>query len=203
MKLKICGMKYPENITDVSSLLPDYIGFIFWEKSSRFCNVAIPKLPPSIQKIGVFVDADFDYIQTIIKQHDLQGIQLHGSESPEFCLALKQLGLPIIKAFAIDADFDFKQLDAYEIATDYYLFDTKGKLPGGNGMAFNWSILNKYTSTKNLFLSGGIGPDSVTELKKLQVPIHAVDVNSQFEVQPGLKNKEALQLFQKNLNRTP
>ena len=195
MKIKICGMKYPENILEVSQLLPDYLGFIFYEKSSRFFDGEIPEIPKSIKKVGVFVNARLMEINGKIKKYNLDVIQLHGNETPEFIKNLKQKNIEIIKVFSVDDDFDFSELEPFENVCDYFLFDTKGKLHGGNGITFNWQILEKYKSKKPLFLSGGIGIDEIEKIKTLKLPICAIDVNSKFEIEPGLKNKELLQQF--------
>lgn len=188
MKLKICGMKYPENIIEVGSLLPDYMGFIFWEKSSRFFDGKMPNLPQSIRKVGVFVDATLEEIISKIKKYNLDLIQLHGNESVEFCQNLKKLDIKIIKVFSVNDDFNFELLEEYEAVCDFFLFDTKGKLPGGNGITFNWELLEKYNSTKPFFLSGGIELDDLEKILHINLPIHAIDVNSKFEIEPGLKN---------------
>ena len=190
--IKICGMKYPENILEVGQLLPDYLGFIFYEKSSRYFDGEIPKIPISIKKVGVFVNASLEEIISKIKKYDLDLIQLHGNESPEFCQNLKKEKIIIIKVFSVDDDFDFNLLEKYEQVCDYYLFDTKGQLHGGNGITFNWQILEKYKSEKPLFLSGGIGIEEIEKIKNLHLPIYAIDVNSKFEIEPGLKNIELL-----------
>jgi phosphoribosylanthranilate isomerase len=199
MKLKICGMKYPENILEVSQLLPDYIGFIFWKKSSRYFDSEIPKINKSIKKVGVFVDSTSEEIISKIKKYDLNVIQLHGNENPEFCRNLKMENIEIIKVFSVNDDFNFSILEPFENTCDYFLFDTKGKLPGGNGITFNWQILQHYKSTKPFFLSGGIGLDDIKNIKKLNLPIYAIDVNSKFEVEAGLKNIELLKSFKNNL----
>ncbi len=189
--LKICGMKYPDNILEVGSLLPDYMGFIFWEKSARYFDGIIPDLPKSIQKVGVFVNENEDEILKKIEKHDLQAVQLHGNESVDFCLHLKnRTKAKIIKVFSVDETFNFEVLAAFESVCDYFLFDTKGKLPGGNGIAFNWKILEEYPSKKPFFLSGGIGLDDLEKIKILNLPVYAFDVNSKFEIEPGLKNIE-------------
>lgn len=198
MKLKICGMKYPDNIIEVGSLLPDYMGFIFWEKSARYFNGILPDLPKSIKKVGVFVNQSQEEISSKILKYDLQAIQLHGHESVEFCQGLRNKIDPkieLIKVFSADDNFDFGVLKPYESVCDYFLFDTKGKLPGGNGTTFDWRILNKYNSTKPFFLSGGIGIEeleAIKEISKTNLPIYAIDVNSKFEIEPGLKNVDAL-----------
>lgn len=206
MKLKICGMKY--NPLEVVALRPDYLGFIFWEPSSRYFDGEIPFLSPSIKKVGVFVDASIAYITETVKKYGLNGVQLHGKESPSYCKRLKgkELGsdVEIIKVFSIKKDFDFSDLKEYEKVSDYFLFDTKGKLPGGNGYTFDWSVLKAYPSTKPYFLSGGIGLDNLNDIKEfLKRPeskyCYAVDVNSKFEDKPGLKNIENLEEFKKVL----
>lgn len=216
MKLKVCGMKY--NPDEVAQLQPDYLGFIFWEPSSRYFDGTIPPLSPDIKKVGVFVDATEEEVLQIVKKHGLDAVQLHGNESPEFCQKLRHAeldstshpdGIPkqvrnddleIIKVFSIKDTFDFSILEAYESVCDYYLFDTKGKLPGGNGYAFDWTVLSDYPSTKPYFLSGGIGLDAAENLKSfLESPAskycHAIDVNSRFEIEPGLKHIGKIEEF--------
>ncbi len=191
MKIKICGMKYPDNILEVGALLPDYMGFIFWEKSARYFDGQIPELIKTIKKTGVFVNESVENIIEKIDKHDLQAIQLHGKESVEFCQNLKNNiddNIEIIKVFSVGDNFDFDVLKPFENACDYFLFDTKGKLPGGNGTTFDWKILENYDSDKPFFLSGGIGIEEIPTIKNLKLPIYAIDVNSRFEIEPGLKN---------------
>ena len=199
-------MKYPDNILEVGSLLPDYMGFIFWEKSARYFNGVLPNLPQSIKKTGVFVNASQEDILAKVTQYDLQAVQLHGNESAVFCEELQDTlakSIEIIKVFSVDAAFDFDQLVPFETVCDYFLFDTKGKLPGGNGTTFDWQVLKQYPSQKPIFLSGGIGLDEidlVNEILKTDLPIYAIDVNSKFEIEPGLKNKEKLDRFKQKIN---
>jgi phosphoribosylanthranilate isomerase len=206
MKLKICGMKYPDNILEVGSLLPDYMGFIFWEKSARYFDGTLPTLPQSIKKTGVFVNASKEEIVAQVLKHDLQAVQLHGHESVAFCQELKNIlakSIEIIKVFSVDSEFDFNQLEPFETVCDYFLFDTKGKLPGGNGTTFDWKVLEQYPSQKPFFLSGGIGLDEldlVKQILKTDLPIHAIDVNSKFEIEAGLKDKEKLDRFKQKIN---
>jgi phosphoribosylanthranilate isomerase len=202
VKLKVCGMRAPDNIAALSDLAPDYMGFIFWEHSKRFVTTSTPHLPATIKKTGVFVDANPAYITAMAKQHQLQALQLHGDESPDFCQKLQDLELEIIKAFAVDTSFDFSVLEAYETVCDYFLFDTKGPLPGGNGNRFDWSVLRNYPSAKPFFLSGGIGPkdqSAIASIINLNLPLYAIDINSQFESEPGLKNIETIKQFKATL----
>jgi phosphoribosylanthranilate isomerase len=206
MKLKICGMKYPDNILEVGTLLPDYMGFIFWDKSARYFDGTLPTLPQSIKKTGVFVNANKEEIEAQVLKHDLQAVQLHGQESVAFCHELKNTlanTTEIIKVFSVDDTFDFNQLEPFETVCDYFLFDTKGKLPGGNGTTFDWKVLEQYPSQKPFFLSGGIGLDEIDLVKqilKTDLPIIAIDVNSKFEIEAGLKNKEELDRFKQKIN---
>ncbi|WP_340076808.1 phosphoribosylanthranilate isomerase [Leptobacterium sp. I13] len=196
MKLKVCGMKYEENIKEVAMLQPDYMGFIFWEGSKRYLDNPIPKdIPSTIKKTGVFVDATLEEIIEKVKTYTLQAVQLHGKESPELCKQLKteQPQVEIIKVFSIGNNFSFEQLTPYETMCDFYLFDTKGKLPGGNGDTFNWAVLENYPSQKPFFLSGGIGLEQLNDIasfckKEASKYCYAIDVNSMFEIKPGLKD---------------
>jgi phosphoribosylanthranilate isomerase len=202
MKFKICGMSNFKNIKDVSELNPDYMGFIFWEKSLRFINNSTPNLTSNIKKTGVFVDQSIDYIENKIKEHKLQAVQLHGKETPDYCDLINQLGVETIKAFSVSEGFNFKNLKSYEKYCNFYLFDTKGKLPGGNGFSFDWKILKNYLSDKPFFLSGGIGLEHIKEIRELlttDLPIYAIDVNSKFEIIPGKKKIKELSQFKRKL----
>ena len=202
MKLKVCGMKYLNNMEAVAKLRPDFLGFIFYDKSSRYFNGNLPYLPQAIKKVGVFVNEDLETLQSIIKEQKLDVVQLHGQESPEYCSQLENA--EIIKVFSIKDTFNFSVLLPYEEVCDYYLFDTKGKLPGGNGYTFNWNVLKDYPSTKPFFLSGGIGLKEVGKLKDfIDSPAskycYSLDVNSKFEINPGVKNINDLEKFKNEL----
>ncbi|WP_439153406.1 phosphoribosylanthranilate isomerase [Winogradskyella sp.] len=202
MKLKICGMKY--NTVEVAQLQPDYLGFIFYKNSPRDFDDIIPELPKGINKVGVFVDEHVEVIVDKIEKHKLDVIQLHGYESPDICRLLKGTKKKIIKVFSIKDEFDFSVLDDYEDTCDYFLFDTKGKLPGGNGYTFNWDVLKDYPSTKPYFLSGGIGLDEIEKIKEFKQSeaskyCYAIDVNSKFEIEAGLKNIEELEKFKNEI----
>ncbi len=203
--LKICGMN--ENTSAVATLRPDYLGFIFWEPSKRFFGKDLPSIPHGIKKVGVFVNERIVIIAEKVKQYNLLLVQLHGQESPAFCDQLKKQipHIKVIKVFSIKEAFDFGDLKPYENVCDFYLFDTKGQLPGGNGYTFNWEVLKKYPSTKPYFLSGGIGLEEIDAIDEfMNLPeakyCHAIDVNSKFEDEPGLKNIEKLKKFKAALN---
>ncbi|REG90195.1 phosphoribosylanthranilate isomerase [Winogradskyella sediminis] len=196
-------MKYKDNIEAVANLQPNYMGFIFYDKSARNFDAIIPKIPTSIKKTGVFVDEKLEIVKEKIEKYNLQAVQLHGQESPEFCAAINDV--EVIKVFSIKDEFNFNVLKPYEAVCDYFLFDTKGKLPGGNGYTFNWNILEQYPSTKPYFLSGGIGINEIENIIEFkQSPAskycYAFDVNSKFEIKPGLKNIEELKKFRTHLS---
>lgn len=206
MKLKVCGMRETENLRDLIALKPDYIGFIFYAPSPRFVE-ELPdvEIPDGIQQVGVFVNAEIDYIEEKAKQFKLDLIQLHGDENPEFCKKLKDKGFTIIKAFGINDRFEFSITEHYKSVCDYFLFDTKGKQPGGNGVKFNWSLLNKYDNALPFFLSGGIDLNNTAFLKSLskeKFNLHAIDVNSRFEISPALKDIDKVARLQEELAST-
>ncbi|WP_449489498.1 phosphoribosylanthranilate isomerase [Winogradskyella litoriviva] len=196
--LKICGMKYKDHIEAVANLQPDFLGFIFYNKSARNFDSIMPDIPKSIKKVGVFVDEKLETVKETIEKYNLQAVQLHGNETPEYCAQINNV--EVIKVFSIKDEFNFDVLQPYEKACDYYLFDTKGKLPGGNGYTFNWNVLKHYPSTKPYFLSGGIGLNEIESVlsflrRQESQYCYALDVNSKFEIEPGLKNIEELEKF--------
>ena len=169
--------------------------FYFYEMSPRHCTGNIPEIPNTIKKLGVFVNADLETIQQKIQQYQLNAVQLHGKESTTMCQALKETSIEVIKVFSVDAHFDFQSIINYENVCDYYLFDTKGQQHGGNGFTFDWDILKNYPSDKPYFLSGGIGINELEALKDfLKTDVgqkcYAIDVNSKFEIDAGLKDVE-------------
>lgn len=196
-------MKYKDNIREVAALQPDYLGFIFYKKSKRYFNGVMPDIPDNLKKIGVFVNEKVSVINEIIEKHQLDGVQLHGDESAEFCERLRatnELSLEIIKAFPISENFNFEQLEEFVAHCDYFLFDTKGKERGGNGTLFDWKILESYRFEKPFFLSGGIGLSEVNQLQaflksSLATNCYAIDLNSKFESEPGIKKINELKKF--------
>jgi phosphoribosylanthranilate isomerase len=228
--LKVCGMKYTENIKQVAALRPDYLGFIFYEKSKRNFEGIIPELPKSIKKVGVFVNEYLEIVVSLVEEYQLDAIQLHGDETDSYIQELKsQLAVrralfieenkhqkkqknkhlisdekvEIIKVFGVKDAFNFDVLKPYLELVDYFLFDTKGKERGGNGTKFDWQVLEKYPFEKPFFLSGGIGLDDLEQLQimaKSNLPIYAIDVNSKFETEPGVKRIEDLEKFKEKIS---
>tara|TARA_B100000768_G_scaffold27001_1_gene25187 strand:- start:447 stop:1049 length:603 start_codon:yes stop_codon:yes gene_type:complete len=191
MKLKVCGMKFSENIREIESLEPDFMGFIFYKKSKRFFNESKLILNDNINRVGVFVNQEVNEVIDIIKKYKLDYVQLHGDEDVRYCLSIKSI-CKVIKVFKIDDTFNFDNIKIFENVSDYYLFDTKTNLHGGSGIKFDWEILKKYNSKKKFFLSGGISEDDIEEIKKIKKihPIIGIDINSKFEL-PNLKKDRA------------
>jgi phosphoribosylanthranilate isomerase len=192
IKLKICGMREAHNIMDVTSLKPDYLGFIFYSKSQRFVGddfILPANLSPDVLRVGVFVNETSSAILDKAKTYNLDYIQLHGNETPSQCAELGQLGLGIIKVFSVGDDFDFETTKPYKPVVDYFLFDTKGKHYGGNASTFNWDLLKQYDQEIPFFLSGGLSSENIGEVSKLDgMNLHALDVNSGVEISPGVKD---------------
>ena len=190
-------MRESGNIQDLLMLEPDYIGFIFFAKSKRYAGnlekAALASISTSIKKTGVFVNEELKEVTEIVSHFNLDAVQLHGSESKDFCGSLKRENVELIKAFGVDEDFDFKVLEDYEDVVDYFLFDTKTSGHGGSGKAFNWSVLDRYKLNKPYFLSGGLSLENLEHVKDLEDKrLYAVDINSKFETEPGLKDIEKL-----------
>ncbi len=207
IRLKICGVQQPHNLKELVSLSPDYLGFIFYEPSPRYMAdtltpTDLQTVPPHIQKTGVFVNATTAYMQQMAEAYRLNALQLHGNEPPEQCQQLKEKGYHVIKVFSLGSqDFDVTLLEPYTPYVDYFLFDTKGAQPGGNGTTFDWRQLAHYPYPTPFFLSGGISLENVDQLETLaSSPLYAIDVNSQFETAPGHKDIGRLKLLVQKLS---
>lgn len=196
MKIKVCGMREIENTRQVKELNPDYMGFIFYPKSQRYVEHIDKRqfnLLSPIKKTAVFVNATLDEVKSIIQEYGFDAVQLHGSESLAYCQALKREGVEVIKAFGIHEAFEWKALVSYQEGIDYFLFDTFTKMHGGSGKTFNWEVLKDYSLTKPYFLSGGIGPENIESALQIKDErLYGLDLNSKFEISPGLKNIELL-----------
>ena len=190
-------------IRDSSKLEPDYMGFIFWEKSKRHVKGSTPNLSETkIKKTGVFVNASIDYVISCINDNQLNAVQLHGDETVAYCNYITNLGVEIIKAFGVGKHFNFEILQDYLPCCDYFLFDTQTESKGGSGKKFDWSVLQNYPYKKPFFLGGGIGPEdtqALAILKKTGLPLYAFDVNSKFESQAGIKKLNLLKNFKSKL----
>ena len=199
MTIKVCGMRDADNIQAVEQLGIDWMGMIFWPKSSRFVADVPSYLPKQVRLVGVFVDAPLAEINAKAEAFGLTHIQLHGHESPQLCQALKGSGFKLIKAFSIAEPCDLNATEAYDGICDYFLFDTKTPAYGGSGKAFDWDILSHYHGSTPFLLSGGIGPESIEALQSFSHPALAgYDLNSRFEVTPGVKEVDKVMRFKLN-----
>jgi len=189
MKIKICGLKHPENIKAITALSPDYMGFICYAPSPRYTTDlqadTLAALPETIYKTAVFVNEDAETITKLADTYNFDAIQLHGNEDPEFCNSFRGRVM-VIKAFGIDKDFDFESLNEFAGSVDYFLFDTK---TDKHGKSFDWLLLNKYKLNVPFFLSGGLSLENLEEVALIKHPqFYGVDLNSRFEIEPGLKD---------------
>ena len=200
MIIKVCGLNNSENINQLMKLDLDFMGIIFYEKSSRFFSSDV--LPKSEKKyVAVFVDESLDVIKKLINIYKFEYVQLHGNEDEKFCKELSSL-CNVIKAFRIDDTFDLNDIEKYSKYCKYFLFDTFTESYGGSGKKFNWDILLNYNHKKDFILSGGINLELISSIKKLknQLPnLIGVDLNSKFEIKPGLKDINRVKKFIKSI----
>lgn len=209
MIIKICGVSDPENLRQVDRLDADWIGLNFYPPSPRYLNLRA--LPPAgsdePERVGVFVDEMPQTILSRIVAFHLDIVQLHGCERAVMIQNLRRSVVPdirenlvVVKAINVATAADFSQCGEYEGVVDYFLFDTKGALHGGNGEKFNWDLLDAYQGKTPFLLSGGIGPDDADALRAIRHPLfRGVDVNSKFETAPGVKDINLLRSFIKRL----
>ena len=201
--IKVCGMREAENIREVEASGVDWMGFIFWPKSSRYVSEVPSYLPTKCKRVGVFVDASIGDVMSQTEAFGLDLIQLHGQESPSYITQLRPhlpAQIQIIKALNIATTSDLEAAKRYEGVVDYLLFDTKGKCVGGNGEKFDWSVLDDYAGSTPFLLSGGIGPDDAERVKAFHHPkCIGIDLNSKFELSPALKDATKLQSFLSSL----
>lgn len=207
MDIKVCGMNNTDNLEAIANFQPDYFGFIFYDKSPRCLSLDSIPVFQHTNNVGVFVDESIDVILQMQKRHDLHGIQLHGNESVEKVKEIRNklpLDVEIFKAISVIEAEDFVMIEKYENYVDVFVLDTKTKLKGGSGKKFNWDLLKYYNTDLPFLLSGGIGPndfDAVNNIYENHRNMLGVDLNSKFEVEPGLKNVEVLENFIMKLKR--
>lgn len=196
MKIKICGLKQPENIKAIAELTPDYMGFICYAPSPRYARdlqtETLDVLPEAIYKTAVFVNEDAETIAKLTDTYNFDAIQLHGNEDPEFCNSFRDR-VEVIKAFGVDQNFDFEQLSEFAGYVDYFLFDTKTSKHGGSGQTFDWTLLDNYKLNIPFFLSGGLSLENLEGIRSIKHPqFYGVDLNSRFEIEPGVKDLDKL-----------
>lgn len=199
MKLKVCGMRDSDNIRELMEVKPDFMGMIFYPKSSRYVE-ELPQTDLDVATVGVFVNESTEVIQEKSKKFGFEMVQLHGSESVEQVEELKHLGFTVIKVFGVMDQLPLEEMKPYESTVDYFLFDTKTPQHGGSGQKFDWSILESYDLDKPFFLSGGIDLEDLESIKALNIPqLYAVDINSRFEIAPAVKDIQKIKSFKHQL----
>jgi phosphoribosylanthranilate isomerase len=210
MRIKVCGMTTTQQVQQLDEMGVEFAGFIFYPKSPRYAFKSMPaneikRIKGNINKVGVFVNADADEVLRTVDRCGLYLVQLHGDESPRVCERIANY-VSVIKAFRISDDdhIEWKVRD-YCDAVDMYMFDTEGAGYGGTGKKFNWELLKEQNIRKPFFLSGGITPNDAESLKTFQQEavakdLFAIDINSKFEVMPGMKDIEKVKGFVEKLN---
>ena len=194
-------MRDATNVTEVVARQPDYLGFIFYPKSSRYVgedwdSSIINQVPESIQRVGVFVNENIGFILSNCNKYGIKTVQLHGNETPRFCSQLQRKGYTVFKAFQVDDTTQVEEIEAYKGNCDLFLYDTKSKGLGGSGQKFNWEKLNELNSAGPFLLSGGISHKDAKAIKALKLSnLKGVDINSKFELSPALKNLDMLDEF--------
>jgi phosphoribosylanthranilate isomerase len=194
MIVKVCGLRQPQNILDIVDVGVDWIGFNFYPLSPRYMQTPPQELRniDNATKVGVFVNADLEYILKMKETYSLDFAQLHGDETLEVCKEINQF-IPIIKVFRIHDQFDFSTVSDYAFAA-YYLFDTDSKAYGGSGHKFDWSLVFNAMVNRPYLIGGGITPQDIKAFAKMkQTGFVGVDINSKFEIEPGLKDVQVVQ----------
>ncbi len=204
LKWKVCGMRESGNIAEVLQMAPDFMGFIFYERSPRYVGDDWPgpgkDFPKTTAKVGVFVNEKIEKVKALATRYGLDFLQLHGNEHPDYCMILRQEGYRVIKVLPPRHVGDRERIELYQPWVDFFLFDTPSEKYGGSGKAFDWSAMEGYHYRTPVIISGGISLENVEQLCQLNFPsLAAVDVNSCFEIKPGLKDITSLQTLKNKL----
>ena len=206
MRSKVCGLNSVNQLMQPDAMGVEFGGFIFYAKSPRYI---LKHAQPAdlkkakgqkINKVGVFVNETAEQVLKQVDDCGLYLVQLHGDETPKYCEKIADY-VTVIKAFRIRNDDDVLwKIKDYQDVVDMFLFDTAGAAFGGTGEKFDWTILQNLAINKPFFLSGGIGPDDVASLKEFATKpvakdLFSIDINSKFELSPGVKNMDIVQSF--------
>jgi len=200
LQIKVCGMREPENIREISLLEPDYMGFIYYFHSKRYAGALTPaqtnSIPDKVKKVGVFVNLPEKTLLSKCSEMEFNFVQLHGNESVKYCRFLNKEGFRVIKAFGLGSIYDFEQMKPYQESCEFFLFDTFSPGYGGSGKKFDWNLLCDYRLEKPFMLSGGVTASDIDRILVLDHPeFLGVDLNSGFEIQPGIKDRKLLEGF--------
>lgn len=202
-KVKICGLSEPETLTAAIESGADFVGLVFYEPSPRHVEIEVAaylakQIPETVEAVGLFVNPSDEYLTQVLNDVPLTMIQLHGSETPERVREVKEkFKLPVMKAIPIETADDLQSIKPYDGLADWLLFDARAeKLPGGNGIAFDWNILKGYQGNAPWMLAGGLTPDNVSEALNILSP-DALDVSSGVESASGVKDVSKIHSFLK------
>jgi phosphoribosylanthranilate isomerase len=209
MRIKVCGMTQLDQVNQLDEMGIDFAGFIFYPKSPRYVGKYLPgeklkKLKLRLGKVGVFVNATYEDIMRHVDNYGLDMVQLHGDENPRFCEKLADY-ISVIKVFRMGEDDPIDWITKpFEESCDMFLFDTEGAGYGGTGKKFNWDVLKNSFLDKLFFLSGGIEPTDVEKLKAFETEriakkLFSIDINSKFELSPGVKDLKKIKEFVEKL----
>jgi len=208
MRIKVCGMTQAEQVAQLAGLGVSFAGFIFYPKSPRYVfrhmTTTQIRKENSINKVGVFVNSTIEEVLHLVDECRLHMVQLHGDESPKFCEKISNY-VSVVKAFRLSENDSVEwMIRPFMEVCDMFMFDTMGAGYGGTGKKFDWTVLKKETIGKPFFLSGGIEPGDEEKLKEFeQEPVakalFAIDINSRFEISPGVKDMQKVKLFAERL----
>ncbi len=202
-------MTQPDQLDQLAEANVNFAGFIFYPKSPRFVlrqmTTSQIRKENRMNKVGVFVNTGIEDVLQMVDECRLHMVQLHGDETPKYCERLADY-VSVIKAFRLSHNDTIEwMIRPYMDACDMFMFDTMGSGYGGTGKKFDWSLLKETEIGKPFFLSGGIEPGDEEELKKFSAEpvakaLFAIDINSRFEISPGLKDMQKVTQFVANLN---
>ena len=209
MKIKVCGNTLPHQVSALDELGVTFAGFIFYPKSPRYMAQKISpekmrQIKGKIIKVGVFVNPAYEELMKTVEDHRLDMVQLHGDESPKFCDKIADY-ISVIKAFRLsENDSVMHMTQPYAEVCDFFMFDTLGVGYGGTGKKFDWTVLQQSLPLKPYFLSGGIEPGDEKKLEEfIGTPagekLFAIDINTKFEIGPGVKEVNSIKKFAENL----
>ncbi len=204
MRVKVCGVTQVEQLTMLPEIGATFAGLIFYPKSPRYVlrhmTTSQLKKETNTNKVGVFVNASIEEVLQMVDECRLHMVQLHGDESPKYCEKIADY-ISVVKAFRIsDSDNIGWRIREYMDVCDMFMFDTEGAGYGGTGKKFNWEKLNGVAVGKPYFLSGGLEPTDIAALKAFELKpeakaLFAIDINSRFEMLPGVKDMDMVKKF--------
>lgn len=210
MRIKVCGMTQPEQVEQLAGMGISFAGFIFYPKSPRYVfkhmTTTQIRKENSINKVGVFVNSSVEEVLHMVDECRLHMVQLHGDENPKYCEKIADY-VSVVKAFRLSENDSVEwMIRPYMDVCDMFMFDTMGVGYGGTGKKFDWGVLKNETIGKPFFMSGGIEPGDEEKLREfanepVAKALFAVDINSRFEISPGIKDMGLVREFARKLSQ--